>query len=351
MLEQADKALYAAKHGGRNQVRFWSPELDQLEAKNNEKAKAKKIVVEAQSIPYHAVTSLHSALAYRDADTALHCQRVAEMSIAVARGLMTVSELYVLEIGALLHDIGKIGVPDAILLKPGRLTPEEWKIMETHARIGVDIVASSFDCPELTGIVRWHHCRYDGAGQSPDMPRGDKIPIGARIVCIADAFDAMVSDRVYRAGRPAADAFAELRRCAGAQFDAELVERFIRLQVGYRVDSRHGMSDMGNRLAISIGQQTERIIRNFEARDRSLLSDQLNELAHTAKESELIGIATLASQLVPLLTGLRDEQEWEQLLPIVQDLIEMCLTIQRAHIRDLGARPALGCAAEMHLRS
>ncbi len=134
MLEQADKALYAAKHGGRNAVRCWSPDIDALEEKKNQKADARK-VADVQAIPYHAVASLHSALAYRDADTASHCQRVAEMSVALGRGLMSVTELYVLEIGALLHDIGKIGVPDAVLLKPDRLTPEEWKIMETHARV------------------------------------------------------------------------------------------------------------------------------------------------------------------------------------------------------------------------
>ncbi|MGN6547615.1 MAG: diguanylate cyclase domain-containing protein [Aureliella sp.] len=341
MLEQADKALYAAKHGGRNQVRFWSPDIDELEQKTHEAAKAKKAMAEAQSIPYHAVASLHAALAYRDPDTASHCQRVAEMSVALARGLMTVSELYVLELGALLHDIGKIGVPDAILFKPDRLTPAEWKVMEMHAQIGVDIVASSFDCPELTGIVRWHHCRYDGARQSSDMPVGASIPIGARIVCIADAFDAMVTDRVYRRGRSHEEAFAELRQCAGTQFDAELVERFIGLQIGWRLDSRHGTSDLGNRLAISVGQQTERIIRNFETREKTALSEQLLELSRTAKENELPGIAGLASQLAPLLTGIRDEQEWEQLLPIMQDLIEMCLTVQRAHMRDIGARPTL----------
>ena len=338
MLEQADKALYAAKHGGRNAVRCWSTDIDALEEKKNQKAEARK-VADVQAIPYHAVASLHSALAYRDADTASHCQRVAEMSVSLGRGLMSVSELYVLEIGALLHDIGKIGVPDAVLLKPDRLTPEEWKIMETHARVGVEIVDSSFDCHELTEIVRWHHCRYDGARQTPDMPFGSDIPLGARIVCIVDAFDAMVTDRVYRAGRSPEAAFEELRRCAGSQFDAELVERFINMQVGWRLDSRHGQSDLAGKLAISIGQQTERIIRSFETRQRAPLQEQLNELARTAKDSDLPAIAGLSAQLTPLLADIRDEDEWKQLLPIVQDLIEMCLSIQRAHIRDLGARP------------
>jgi hypothetical protein len=254
---------------------------------------------------------------------------------------MSVTDLYVLEIGALLHDVGKIGVPDAVLFKPGRLSTEEWKVMEAHARMGVEIVDSSFDCPELTEILRWHHCRFDGLQQAPDLPSGTDIPLAARIVCIVDAFDAMISDRVYRPGRPIEEAFTELRRCAGSHFDPELVDRFINLQIGWRLDSRYGISDLGNRLAISIGQQTERIIRSFEAKERAPLCEQLNELGRTAKENDLPAIAGLATQLTPLLADIRDDQEWEQLLPIVNDLIEMCLTIQRAHLRDLGARPML----------
>ncbi len=340
MLEQADKALYAAKHGGRNAVRCWSPEMEAIEAEKAATSKAKK-VSDVQAIPYHAVASLHTALAYRDPDTASHCQRVAEMSVALGRGLMSVTELYVLEIGALLHDIGKIGVPDSVLLKPGKLTPEEWKVMEAHARVGVEIVDSSFDSPELTEIVRWHHCRFDGLRQTPDMPSGQDIPLGARIVCIVDAFDAMVSDRVYRPGRPPEEAFEELRRCAGSQFDAELVERFISTGIGFRPDMRHGLTDMANKTAISIGQQTERIIRSFESRERTVLCQQLNELSRIAKESDLIPIAQIANHLPPMLADIRDEKEWEQVFPVVQDLIEMCLSIQRAHIRDLGARANL----------
>lgn len=337
LLEQADKALYAAKHGGRNAVRCWSEDMEQIEDKKNEQARAKK-AADVQAIPYHAVASLHAALAYRDADTASHCQRVAEMSVSLARGMLSVTELYVLEIGALLHDIGKIGVPDAVLFKPDRLTPEEWKVMEAHARIGVEIVDSSFNCPVLTGIVRWHHCRYDGSRQAADMPSGEDIPIGARIVSIVDAFDAMITDRVYRAGIGVEEAFEELKRCAGSQFDPALVDRFVNLQLGWRPDSHFGMSDIANGLAISIGQQTERIIRSFETKQRVPLCEQLNELGRTAKENDLPAIAGLSMQLTPLLADIREDSEWEDLLPIVHDLIEMCLTIQRAHLRDLGAR-------------
>jgi HD-GYP domain-containing protein (c-di-GMP phosphodiesterase class II) len=93
-------------------------------------------------IPFHAVTALMSALAHRDAATAEHSQRVADICIATAKGLMSVNDCFVLEVAAMLHDIGKLGVPDAILLKPGRSTEEEWKVMRTHDQMGVEIISA-----------------------------------------------------------------------------------------------------------------------------------------------------------------------------------------------------------------
>src|SRR6202035_5880273 len=101
-------------------------------------------------IPFHAVTVLTSALAYRDALTAEHSRRVADLCVVASRGIMSERECYVLEVAALLHDIGKLGVPDAILLKPGPLTEEEWKVMGRHDRIGVEIISAAFSSPELT---------------------------------------------------------------------------------------------------------------------------------------------------------------------------------------------------------
>jgi diguanylate cyclase (GGDEF)-like protein/putative nucleotidyltransferase with HDIG domain len=213
IIEQADQALYAAKHGGRNAVRCWSPNL----AEESEIKALAMPTTSDQPISYHAVASLHSALAYRDADTALHSQRVAELAVNVGKGLMNASQLYVLEIAGILHDIGKIGVPDSILLKPAKLTEPEWKVMETHAKIGVEIVESSFHSAELADIVRYHHFRYDGTGTPEGGPVGEDIPIGARIICVVDAYDAMVSNRVYRKGRSPEEAFtraATLRRNA-----------------------------------------------------------------------------------------------------------------------------------------
>jgi HD-GYP domain-containing protein (c-di-GMP phosphodiesterase class II) len=133
-----------------------------------------------------------------------------------------------LELGALLHDIRKIGVPDAILRKPAKLTAEEWMKMKLHPLHGQQILRN---IPFLEGaaqIVAQHHEQWDGSGY-PYGLRGEDIDIGARIFAVVDAFDAMISDRVYRKGRSYKDAVEELQLCAGTQFDALIVEAFKRI--------------------------------------------------------------------------------------------------------------------------
>jgi len=165
-----------------------------------------------------SVGALLAALAARDGYTEEHSLAVVELALAVGRRLgLDDAGLADLERAALLHDVGKLGIPDAILRKPGALTAQEWSQMRRHPVIGERIVASMPALAHLAPVVRAEHERWDGGGY-PDGVGGDRIPLAARIVLACDAFHAMTSDRPYRAAMPVPDAVAEIRRNVGTQF-------------------------------------------------------------------------------------------------------------------------------------
>ena len=166
------------------------------------------------------------ALSERHPDLVSHTADVSKMAELVARELdVSEDQLDPIRHAAELHDIGKVGIPDAILAKPGKLDPEEWAFMRRHTIIGERIVAGAPALDQVGRLVRSSHERWDGTGY-PDELRADAIPIGSRIIAVCDAFDAMLSERPYKAGRTTSAALAELRRCAGTQFDPAVVEAF-----------------------------------------------------------------------------------------------------------------------------
>jgi putative nucleotidyltransferase with HDIG domain len=170
-----------------------------------------------------AIRALATALDARDPYTAGHSERVSVVSVAIGRALnLADDEIEVIRLGALLHDIGKIGVPDEVLRKPGALTPAEFDTIRLHPVLGARILRSVPFLARHIAIVELHHERPDGRGY-PKGLRGDDIPLAARIVHVADAYDAITSARAYRAARPGADALRELWRCAGTEFHAEIV--------------------------------------------------------------------------------------------------------------------------------
>jgi putative nucleotidyltransferase with HDIG domain len=173
--------------------------------------------------------ALGAALDLRDNETAGHSQRVSRYCMEIAKAVGVEAErLKHIERGAYLHDIGKIGIPDAILLKPGRLTPEEMQIMESHARIGYNLVSRIAFLAPAAEIVLTHQERFDGTGY-PQGLLGEEIPLGSRIFAVADTLDAMTSDRPYRRALPFAAARAEIERESGRQFDPEVVKVFFAL--------------------------------------------------------------------------------------------------------------------------
>jgi putative nucleotidyltransferase with HDIG domain len=170
-----------------------------------------------------AIRALAAALDARDPYTAGHSERVSVLSVAIGRALnLPYEELEIIRLGALLHDIGKIGVPDGILRKPTGLTEEEFNAIRQHPVLGARILKSvPFLAPHIP-IVELHHERPDGRGY-PHGLRGDDIPLPARVVHVADAYDAITSARAYRRARPSGEALRELWRCAGTEFHAEIV--------------------------------------------------------------------------------------------------------------------------------
>jgi hypothetical protein len=186
-------------------------------------------LTELRSANEAMLAAFSEALELRDRETEGHCRRVVHYSRAIATSLgLSHEAIETVVHGALLHDIGKIGVPDAILHKPGKLTNEEWVEMKRHAEIGYRMVGDIPFLAQASLLVRHHHERWDSHGYPAGLA-GEAIPLGARIFAVADSFDAMTSDRPYRAALSWEAALAELAACSGTQFDPRIVAAFIGL--------------------------------------------------------------------------------------------------------------------------
>ena len=179
-----------------------------------------------------AMESLSATVDARDAYTAGHSRRVQQLALAIGRELdLSQAELDLLGHAALFHDIGKLAIPDAVLLKPSTLSSDEWALMQRHAEEGARIIDRLGFLDDAVPAIRHHHERWDGAGY-PDGLAGEEIPLGARIIHVADALDSMLTNRIYRTARPAADALEELRRGAGSQFCPRSVGALDRILAG-----------------------------------------------------------------------------------------------------------------------
>ena len=195
---------------------------------------------------FQSLLGLANALEAKDAYTSGHSSRVSRFSreLALAAGLSQTASETVAQAG-LLHDLGKISIPESILHKPGALTPEEWEVMRRHPVTAAQIVAPLEFFDQGAIILRHHHERYDGSGY-PDGLRAEMIPLGARIVAVADVYDALTSDRPYRVRLAHAEAVGYLREQAGRTLDDDLVGLFVELFGGVgarRNESLHGPAD------------------------------------------------------------------------------------------------------------
>jgi putative nucleotidyltransferase with HDIG domain len=169
------------------------------------------------------------ALDLREHETGYHSYRVTEYAINLGKHMkLSDGELSIIAKGALLHDIGKIGVPDNILLKPDKLTDEEWDLMRKHAEFGYELLKKIDFLEESARIVHTHHERYDGQGYPAGLS-GEEIPLGARIFSVVDALDAMTSRRTYRKAIPFEDAVEKIAEASGTQFDPEVIDVFVKI--------------------------------------------------------------------------------------------------------------------------
>jgi putative nucleotidyltransferase with HDIG domain len=208
-------------------------EIEHTNKLNEEVARQTKAATERAVKLEHMTEEIVQTLAHvidaKDKYTNGHSFRVSEYAVALAQKLGWDEErIENLRWEALLHDVGKIGVPDAVLNKPGKLTDQEFAIIKAHAAIGGDILSESSELTDAANTARYHHERYDGAGY-PEGISGDSIPVNARVVAIADAYDAMHSDRIYRKGLPREKIRDELVRGRGTQFDPWFLDAFLQL--------------------------------------------------------------------------------------------------------------------------
>jgi diguanylate cyclase (GGDEF)-like protein len=219
LIRLADSAMYWAKEDGKNRARGYEPALVEI--------KQLKQLAEGtdRAARYRAAASLAKAVDARDGFTGSHSDRVGELAARIARRLgVEEAQIELTRVAASLHDLGKLAIPEEILRKPGTLNESERLVLQRHPQIGHRML-ESLGVEPIADWVLHHHERWDGDGY-PDRLRGEEIPLGARIIFVADAYDAMTSERVYERSLSPSEALEELERCSGSQFDPTIVDAF-----------------------------------------------------------------------------------------------------------------------------
>jgi len=213
-------------------------EINNREYRKNLEEKVKEQAEKIRSSFLNAITSLAYALEAKDKYTSGHSRRVAEWSVKIARESgLSADYIEKVRLAGQVHDIGKIGIRSCILLKSEGLTEEEYRYIKSHPEVGERILTPIIEDKMIIEMVRHHHERYDGKGY-PDGLKGEQIPLGARILAVADSYDAITSERPYRRAMKKEKALEEIKRCKGSQFDPKVVESFIKISESERAFSK-----------------------------------------------------------------------------------------------------------------
>ena len=318
LLDQADEALYIAKGAGRNRVvRFDQRaeiELAGMMAGTSD---------DDMSIPYSAVTGLLSALSFRSPKTAEHSIRVADMCVMVGEKLMNRRELFQLEVAALLHDIGKIGVPDSILLKPGPLNSEEWSIMRKHDYIGAEIVRSALSSEQVAHYIETHHEKFS-VDEIVDTGKTIRIkPLAARIISVCDAYDSITHETSYRAAKSPEDALLELEENSPAQFDPDVVtilSQHIR-------SGQHQPKETLQRQVFSPRQAT-RIGQHIEQLCEAVVDEDVDKLKSVVDQLRIDALGNMqvtdAANRLDMAIDDSSEHDLDEVLRLANEVMQVC---------------------------
>ena len=323
LLDQADESLYNAKRSGRNRVIRYDQQVAIDEA--DDKASRAETAPEEVEISYASVMGLLSALSFRCPSTAEHSIRVADLCVAVGESLMSKRELYRLEIAALLHDIGKIGVPDAVLHKPGPLTKEEWVIMQKHDDIGVEIVRSAFASEIVASAIESHHYSFSVRNQTANQELlNQSISLIARIITVCDAYDAMTNDRVYRKALSIEDSLAEIKKHTPTQFDPVVVDILVNyvesgLHHPRKLSADGPATKPNSRTATAIGQHIEELYEAIHEQDVDRLKSVVTDLKQDANQTGEFSNA--ANRLDSMI---QEEDNLEKVLQLANEVVDIC---------------------------
>lgn len=259
-----------------------------------------RLYQQVQDLFLSAIKALAAAVDAKDAYTHGHSEDIAQLVSMIARELkVPPHEEEKVKLAGLLHDVGKIGIPDAILRKPGRLDPSERAIMMSHAALGASIIDKPGPLRDLVGIVRHHHERHDGRGY-PDGLRADEIPVGAAILSVADAFDAMTSYRAYHTARQVDVALDELRKNAGTQFNPRIVEALVRVIDRERGARSEWYTSLEHRIADPSGGQQPLLPSTATSGDTEMALRLAQEVRHLG---ELPALLDRLTEIAPPALG------------------------------------------------